>query len=115
MAIARKVSAEAAVFVHFITTVIAEDWTIDGVHLASSGRAFLTEIAGALEELERYNAKRLRRSHHQIVDQAIAALEAEPQPTLDAEMKLLREATDRLDQANAIAERILATNREAHL
>lgn len=115
MAIARKVTPEAALFVHFITRVIAEDWTVDGVRVAAGGRAFLAEVAAAFEELERLNARGLRRRRKGHVEAAIAALEAEPTATLAGEMKLLREATERLDAANAIAEQILANNREAAL
>ena len=113
MAIAKKVSPEAAVFVHFITTVIAEDWTVDGIKVAAGGRAFLAEVAGAFEELDRLNAKGLRRRHQALVDSAIEKLAAPPGAVLADEIALLDAATERLDKANALAEEILATNREA--
>lgn len=111
MALARKVTPEAAIFVHFIATVIAEDWTVDGVRLGPSGRIFFQEIEAALEVAERRNVNGLRANRGRLVDQAIAALEADAAPDLAGEMRLLREATAKLDQANAIAEQILADNR----
>lgn len=114
MAIARKVTPEAAVFVHFITTVIKEDWTVNGVKVATGGRAFLQEISAAFEQLERLNAKGLKGQRDKLLGEAFTILELEPSRTLLEEMELLREATARLDKANAIAEQILATNGEAH-
>lgn len=114
MTIARKVTPKAALFVHFLTTVVRENWTIDGVELGDPGRTFLHEIGTALDELERLSLGRLRRRKTLLVEQAIDKLDAPPARTLAGELELLHAATERLDRANELTEQILARNGEAH-